>query len=57
VGAADTLWVPSQEMVEVVVKGIYEEPALLLCDDEGCGFCSSYRQPTIDHIRKSRPQI
>ena len=57
VGAADTLWMPSQEMVEVVVKGIYEEPTLLLCDDEGCGFCSAYRQPTIDHIRKNRPRI
>lgn len=48
---------PSQEMVDVVVKGIYEEPTLLLCDDEGCGFCSAYRQPTIDHIRKNRPRI
>lgn len=57
VGAADTLWMPSQEMVEVVVKGIYGEPALLLCDDESCGFCSAYRQPTIDHIRKNRPRI
>lgn len=57
VGAADTLWMPSQEMVEVVVKGIYGEPALLLCDDESCRFCSAYRQPTIDHIRKNRPRI
>jgi aminoglycoside 3-N-acetyltransferase len=57
VGAADSLWMPSQEMVDVVVKGIYEEPTLLLCDDEGCTFCSKYRQPTIDHIRDNRPQI
>ncbi len=57
VGAADTLWMPSQEMVEVVVKGIYQEPALLLCDREGCEFCDRYRQPTIDHIRESRPQV
>jgi len=57
VGAADTVWMPSQEMVEVVVKGIYEEPTLLLCDDEGCQFCSRYRQPTIDHINKNRPRI
>jgi aminoglycoside 3-N-acetyltransferase len=57
VGAADSFWMPSQEMVEVVVKGIYEEPTLLLCDDEGCAFCSQYRQPTIDHIRQNRPQI
>ncbi len=57
VGAADSFWIPSQEMVDVVVKGIYEEPTLLLCDDEGCGFCSKYRQPTIDHIRNNRPQI
>ena len=57
VGAADTLWMPSQEMVEVVVNGIYEKPALLLCDREGCEFCDRYRQPTIDHVRKSRPQV
>ena len=57
VGTADTLWMPSQEMVEVVVKGIYEEPTLLLCDSEGCDFCRKYRQPTIEHIRKDRPQI
>ncbi|MDH4180077.1 MAG: AAC(3) family N-acetyltransferase [Armatimonadota bacterium] len=57
VGAADTLWMPSQEMVEVVVKGIYEEPTLLLCDRGDCEFCSEYRQPTIDHVRKNRPHI
>jgi len=57
VGAADTLWMASQEMVAVVVKGIYEEPTLLLCDRDGCDFCRKYRQPTIDHIRNSRPQI
>ncbi len=57
VGAADSFWMPSQEMVDVVVKGIYEEPTLLLCDDEGCAFCPKYRQPTIDHIRNNRPQI
>jgi hypothetical protein len=57
VGAADTLWMPSQEMVNVVVKGIYEDPALLLCDRRDCEFCSKYRQQTIDHVRKNRPQI
>ncbi|MFB3881711.1 MAG: AAC(3) family N-acetyltransferase [Armatimonadota bacterium] len=57
VGAADCLWMPSQEMVEVVVKGIYDEPGLLLCDDNACDFCSRYRQPTIEHIRKNRPRI
>ncbi len=57
VGAADTFWMPSQEMVELVVKGIYAEPTLLLCDSERCGFCGEYRQPTIDHIRNNRPRI
>ena len=57
VGAADCLWMPSQEMVEVVVKGIYQEPTLLLCDGDGCAFCSRYRQPTVEHIRRNRPHI
>jgi aminoglycoside 3-N-acetyltransferase len=57
VGAADSFWMPSQEMVGAVVKGIYEEPTLLLCDDGGCEFCTKYRQPTIDHIRNNRPRI
>lgn len=57
VGAADSLWMPAQEMVEVVVKGIYQEPTLLLCDDEGCKFCSRYRQPTIEHVSRNRPRI
>lgn len=57
VGAADSLWMPAQEMVEVVVNGIYQEPTLLLCDDEACEFCSRYRQPTIEHISRNRPRI
>jgi len=57
VGAADTCWMPAKEMVEVVVKGIYEEPTLLLCDREDCEFCTTYRQPTIDHVTQNRPQI
>lgn len=57
VGAADSFWMPSQEMVDVVVKGIYEEPTLLLCDREDCDFCTKYRQPTIDHVRNKRPRI
>jgi aminoglycoside 3-N-acetyltransferase len=57
IGAADSFWMPSQEMVEVVVKGTYQEPALLLCDDAGCAFCTRYRKPTVEHIRKSRPQV
>jgi aminoglycoside 3-N-acetyltransferase len=55
VAAADSFWMPSQEMVEAVVKGIYREPTLLLCDGDGCEFCVKYRQPTIDHIRNNRP--
>jgi len=57
VGAAETIWLPAQEMVDAVVKGIYQEPDLLLCDSPDCDFCSTYRQPTIDHIRKNRPRI
>jgi aminoglycoside 3-N-acetyltransferase len=57
VGAADTCWMPAKEMVEVVVKGIYEEPTLLLCDREDCEFCTTYRQPTIDHVTQNRPHI
>ena len=57
VGAAEAFWMPSQEMVKAVVKGIYEEPTLLLCDREDCEFCGKYRQPTIDHIRNNRPQV
>ena len=57
VGAADTFWMPSQDMVELVVKGIYEEPTLLLCDREDCEFCTKYRQPTVEHVRGNRPQI
>jgi aminoglycoside 3-N-acetyltransferase len=57
VGAADTIWLSAQEMVDAVVKGIYQEPDLLLCDSPDCDFCSTYRQSTIDHIRKNRPRI
>ena len=57
VGTADTLWMPSQEMVEVVVNGICREPTLLLCDSEDCEFCRRYRRPTIQHINKNRPRI
>lgn len=55
VGAADTFYMPSQDMVEVVVKGICEEPTLLLCDQEDCEFCSKYRQPTREHIAGRPP--
>ncbi len=55
VGAADSFWMPSQEMVATVVKGIQQEPTLLLCDDERCEFCTKHRQATIDHIRSIGP--
>jgi len=57
VGMADTLWLPSKEMVAAVVQGIYNEPGFLLCDREDCEFCSTYRQPTIDHVRNNHPTI
>ena len=57
VGAAEAFWMPSQEMVKAVVKGLYEEPTLLLCDNQDCEFCGKYRQPTIDHVRNNRPQV
>jgi aminoglycoside 3-N-acetyltransferase len=57
VAEADARWLPSQEMVEVVVTGIYDRPDLLLCDRESCEFCTRYRQPTIDHIKSNRPTI
>jgi len=57
IGAAASCWMPSQEMVEVVVKGICEEPTLLLCDDDRCEFCARYRQPTVEHIRRNRPRV
>jgi aminoglycoside 3-N-acetyltransferase len=57
VGMADALWLPSREMVAAVVQGIYDEPGLLLCERDDCKFCSTYRQPTIDHIRNNHPTI
>lgn len=57
VGEADTRWLPSQEMVAAVVEGIYQEPTLLLCDEEDCDFCRTYRRPTEDHIKRHRPRI
>jgi len=57
VGMADTLWLPSQEMVAAVVQGIYDEPGLLLCDRKDCQFCSACRQPSIDHVRNNHPTI
>ena len=53
----DDLEMDSLEMVEVVVKGIYREPTLLLCDAGDCEFCTRYRQPTIEHINKNNPRI
>ncbi len=57
VAQAEACWMASQEMVRAVVDGIYDAPDLLLCDREGCEFCTRYRQPTIDHIRNNRPSI
>jgi len=57
VGEADTMWLPSQEMVQAVVEGIYEHPDLLLCDRPECEFCNRYRQPTIDHVKNNHPTI
>jgi len=57
VGEANTIWMPSQDMVQVVVKGIDREPTLLLCDSADCEFCVKYREPTIEHIRRKRPEI
>ena len=57
VGEATAFWMPSQEMVDIVVKGLYREPTLLLCDSPSCDFCRQYRQATVDHIRNNRPQI
>ncbi len=57
VGAARTLWLPSQEMVAEVVNGIHEEPDLLLCERANCDFCQRYRQPVIDHVRRRRPTL
>jgi aminoglycoside 3-N-acetyltransferase len=57
VGEAETLWMPAQEMVEEVVKGIHEDPALLLCDRGDCEFCTQYREPTREHIARRRPSI
>ena len=57
VGAAASFWLPSQEMVQAVVEGIYEHPPLLLCDREECDFCTRYRPPTIEHVKKNHPTI
>ncbi len=57
VGEATAFWMPSQEMVDLVVKGLYQEPTLLLCDSPSCDFCPEYRQATIAHIRNKRPRI
>jgi len=57
VGEADTRWLPSQDMVQAVVAGIYERPDLLLCDRAECEFCNRYRQPTIDHVNNNQPTI
>jgi len=57
VGEAKTRWLPAQEMVRAVTEEIYERPDLLLCDRPQCEFCSTYRQPTIDHVRNNHPIV
>jgi len=57
VGAGETLWLSSREMVDTVVEGIYAEPTLLLCDREECRFCGRYRRPTVEHIRRGPPAV
>lgn len=57
VAAAGTMWVPAREMVQTVAAGIYERPDLLLCDDLNCEFCTAWRQPTIEHLRRNQPTI
>ena len=53
VATADTMWLPSQEMVRVVTEAIRAHPDLLLCDRRECDFCNKWRKPTIDHVRVS----
>lgn len=57
VAAADTMWLPSQEMVQMVVEALQARPDLLLCDRPECDFCNQWRQPTVDHVMRNHPTI
>ncbi len=57
VAAAEAMWLPAREMVQTVTAAIYERPDLLLCDDPSCGFCTAWRQPAIEHVRRNHPII
>lgn len=50
VAEAEVMWLPSQEMVQVVMEAIRERPDLLLCDRPECEFCGKWRGPTREHV-------
>ncbi len=45
------------KLADDLTVGIYERPDLLLCDDSSCKFCTTWRRPTIAHVRRSHPII
>jgi len=53
VAQADTMWLPSPDMVRVVTEALREHPDLLLCDRPECEFCNRWREPTAAHMRSS----
>jgi aminoglycoside 3-N-acetyltransferase len=57
VAAAETVWLPAREMVQTVAAAIHQRPDLLLCDSPDCEFCSAWRRPTIEHVRRKQPTI
>ncbi len=57
VAEAESMWLPSQRMVQVVTEAIRERPDFLLCDRPECDFCNRWRRPTLDHVRSDRPVV
>jgi len=57
VAAAETVWLPAREMVQVVAEEISRHPDLLLCDAPECDFCTQWRKPTREHVRRNHPRI
>jgi aminoglycoside 3-N-acetyltransferase len=55
VAAAQARWLPAREMVQTVIAAIGERPDLLLCDNPDCEFCTRWRRPTIEHVRRHQP--
>lgn len=50
VGQAPSMLMPARQCVSVTARHMESDPAVLLCDDEACAFCSDGRRECFDDL-------